>query len=296
MALVADNQAAEVVEPCIQSLDLPAPSIAPKRSPILCLSSVGPVRSNHLDAPRVLQIVVEEVAVKSLVANQALRPFQGGTSDEGAVDQSNLMRRSTCNADGDRESSAIDDGHDLGALASFGWANEVPPFLALAKVASMKHSLKSRFRRSSRDWASAWKILSNVPSRTQRWNHLWQVWYGGYLSGMSFQRAPDTKTQRTPSSTVLGSFQGRPRLSLRLGRAGRFGAMTRHCSSVSLMDGMVPSKTGSCLHWNPITTDSCPVYETGSTVENEEGDDIGSVADIISDSSGRARALVIELE
>jgi hypothetical protein len=53
------------------------------------------------------------------------------------------MRRSTCNPTGDRKTRAVCDCHDLGPLPPLGFADAEPPFLAPAKVPSMKASRMS---------------------------------------------------------------------------------------------------------------------------------------------------------
>jgi hypothetical protein len=53
------------------------------------------------------------------------------------------MWRSTCNPDGDRKTSAVCNGHDLGPLATLGFPDGRAPFLAPAKVPSMKASVMS---------------------------------------------------------------------------------------------------------------------------------------------------------
>jgi hypothetical protein len=40
-----------------------------------------------------------------------------------------------------------------------------------------------------------------TPCFTHCWNRLWQVWYGGYLAGRSFQGAPVRKIHNIPSMT-----------------------------------------------------------------------------------------------
>jgi hypothetical protein len=79
------------------------------------------------------------------------------------------VRRSACNPDGDRKTSAVCNGHDLGPLAALGFSDAAPPFLAPAKEPSMKLSLRSIFPRARRSRASASRIRLNTPLRLQRW-------------------------------------------------------------------------------------------------------------------------------
>lgn len=182
ISLVANDQPAKILEPGERPLHLPAALVSPERAPILRLASVCPVRRNQFDAPLLGKLLVQGVAVVTLVADQALRESEGEAGVESVVDKRDFMRRSACNPYGDRDSRAIGDGHDLGTLAPLRLADVVPPFLALAKVPSMKHSVRSMIRLSSSSMARAWATRSNVPSSTQRWNQRWQVWYGGYRS------------------------------------------------------------------------------------------------------------------
>jgi hypothetical protein len=61
---------------------------------------------------------------------------------------------------------AVDDCHDLCALAALGFTDHGAPFLAPAKVPSMEDSVRSMPPRSWRSRASACSTLSSVPSRT----------------------------------------------------------------------------------------------------------------------------------
>ena len=76
-------------------------------------------------------------------------------------------------------SSSVCHCHDFGALAPLGSTNGTAPFFAGANAPSMKASRKSSLPRSRNSSAKASNMASNAPSFRQRWNHLWQVWYGG---------------------------------------------------------------------------------------------------------------------
>jgi hypothetical protein len=79
------------------------------------------------------------------------------------------MRRSTRNPGGDRKTSAVCDCHDLGPLPALGLPDGEAPFLAPAKVPSMKASLMSIPPRSYRSFARACRIRWIVPSRDHCW-------------------------------------------------------------------------------------------------------------------------------
>lgn len=127
---------------------------------------------------------------------------------------------------------AVCNAHDLGAFAAFGLPDAAPPFLAGTKVPSTKHSLRSSPPASLRCAASARRIFSITPERTQFWKRRCADWYGPYRGGISFHGAPVRKIQRIPLNTLRCSLQGRPRLSSRTGSGGRMEATISHCSSI----------------------------------------------------------------
>jgi hypothetical protein len=234
MTLVAHWQSPEVAQPSKQTLNFPATSVATQFATVLglCFASVSAMWGNQLNA-LLRQSLVQWVAVIGSVTDQALRFL----SDEGALqrrlNQGYFMRASTCDAYGERKTSAVCHCHDLRTFAPLGLSHPWPPFLATTKVPSIKHSLRSRSPRSLRSWASSWRMRSMTPSATHFWNRRWQVWYGGYRSGRSCQGAPVRRIHSTPSSTPRGSCQGRPRRgSLARSSSGISGSMIAHCSSV----------------------------------------------------------------
>jgi hypothetical protein len=58
------------------------------------------------------------------------------------------MGRCACDPKGDRQTRAVCNGHDLGALPPLRLPDSRAPFLAPAKVPSMKHSVRSMPPRS----------------------------------------------------------------------------------------------------------------------------------------------------
>jgi hypothetical protein len=58
------------------------------------------------------------------------------------------MGRCTCNPNGDGETRAVCNGHDLGALPPLRLPDASAPLFAPAKVPSMKHSVRSNSPRS----------------------------------------------------------------------------------------------------------------------------------------------------
>ena len=115
---------------------------------------------------------------------------------------------------GERNTNSVCDCHDLGAFPFLSRSNTSPPFLALAKVPSIKHSVMSIFPRSRRSDARACSSLSQEPLLHQCLWYRWQVWYGGYLPGRSAHGAPVRHIHKIPLSTARGSCLGLPRVSL----------------------------------------------------------------------------------
>jgi len=239
MVLIANGKPSKIVQPSEQPLDFPAATVAAQRTTILRLTPIAPVWRDHLDPKLHQQLLVQTVAVVGLVSDQPLGRILEKSTLKSVLDKSYLAPRSTLDTYGDRKTRAVCDCHDLGPLALLRFPDAEPPFLAGAKVPSMKASDRSIFPRSSKSSASARSIFSIVPSSTHCWNRRWQVWYDGYLLGRSFQRAPVRNIQRMPLRTSRVSRQGRPRPSLRRGGFGITGSNSRHCSSVMPIEEMI---------------------------------------------------------
>lgn len=144
MAFVAGVDATKVLEPGEQTLHLPAPAVAPQCTTVLGGSlAVAAVRCNQLDPPLLPEPRVERIAVISPVANKAIGCSSHKTRIEGLFDERDFMRRSTCNPGGDRKTMAVCNCHDLGPLPALRFPDGRAPFLAPAKVPSMKVSVMS---------------------------------------------------------------------------------------------------------------------------------------------------------
>ena len=143
MALVARDQATEVLEPGEEAFDLPPATVAPELPPVLLVVASGAaVGRDELD-PAFGELGIELVAVVALVADQPsdLAPEEAGR--ERGVDERGLGGVCTCDSNGERKTSTVCDCHDLGAFPFAGEADGGAPFFAPAKVASMKASVKS---------------------------------------------------------------------------------------------------------------------------------------------------------
>ena len=236
MVFVADDKAAEVMEPSEKSLYLPTSSVATKRSTVLSgRSTIAAVWRDQFNATFVEKTCVQRVAVIRFVPDEPIRKTFRPNGVESLFDEGYLVWRSTGDVSGERKTMAVCDRHDLATLAAFGFADFGPPFLAPVKEPSMKASDKSSLPRCSKSSANMPRIWANTPACVHCWNRRWQVWYGGYLSGRSFQGAPVRKTHKMPLSTSRGSRGGRPRPPTFRRMGGTSGSMRRHCSLVISM-------------------------------------------------------------
>lgn len=235
MVFVANNQASEVLKPSKQAFDFPPALVATKLPSVLgaLFTSVFSMRSNHFNAAFTQKPLIKSIAVICLIANNAIRGILGKAAVDGCLHQLYLMGRSAFNVSGDRKTSSVCDGHDLGAFAALCLADSKTPFFAGTKVPSMKASRMSIPPRWYRSSASSWAMRLKTPNLTHCWKRLWQVWYGGYLGGKSFQGAPVRSIHKIPFKTWRGSRSLRPRGSLRGFSDRIMGSSRFHCSFVS---------------------------------------------------------------
>lgn len=169
----ADGHAAEVLQPGVQAHHLPPTPVAAQRPPVLrrrrhAALSVG---RDHLDALRG-QFRVQWVAVVRPIADPAMGQGRHEPRRQRPVDQRHLVGRGLVDVGSNGQSAAVGDQHQLGALAPLGLPDGVAPFLAGAKVPSMKHSERS----GPACWAKAWTIFFRVSSLTHLRNLRRQVW------------------------------------------------------------------------------------------------------------------------
>src|SRR6266567_2273924 len=230
---ITDNQTAEVEQPSKEPLDLPASHVSAQRSPVLGLHPpIDFVGGDQFGAVIFHQLLIQPIAVISLVANQSLRHLGHDPFFHGFFHQLHFSRRSTFCPQGERKTMAVCNAHDFGALAALGFPHQAPPFLAGTNVPSTKHSFRSNPPACWRCWASARRIFSITPERTQFWKRRCAVWYGPYRGGKSCHGAPVRRIHNTPFNTLRRSLHGRPRPSSRTGSSGKMVATLFHCSSV----------------------------------------------------------------
>ena len=235
MALPAAADPAKILQPGEQPLDLPTSQVASQWPPVLRSLSSSAVGGDQFDALLVSQPLIQPIAVVGRISDQPFRQGAYVALAERVFDQRRLIRRSACNPDGDRKTMAVRDCHDLAPFAAARWTNAITPLFAPMNEASMNVSSSPSSPRASRSSQSAHKIPSSTPPRCHCWKRRWQVWYGPYRGGKSFQGAPVRKIHSTPSSTRRASPQRPPRPSGRcLCSCSHFtkGLTYSHCVSV----------------------------------------------------------------
>ena len=213
MKFIAGDQSPKPMQPGEESLYRPAFAIAAQLATILRLLPVLTIRRDQLNAVFFLQAPVERVRIIGFVAEDAFGEFVQEAAREGFLYELRFVRRGAIHVDGQRNTGNSGDGHDFRGLASLRLADRKAPFFALLNVASIKLSAKSSSPRSRIRSANRRNTLRSRPSRTHCWKRRWQVWYGGYRSGISHHRAPLPSTHSTPLSTLRVSCHGRPRPS-----------------------------------------------------------------------------------
>jgi len=143
------DKAAEVVQPCKEPLDFPAPAVAAQFAAILTTAPVAPVGRDHLDAVFLMEPAVERVRVVGLVTDEPGGEMVEEVSGQNVFHKLALGRRSAVDRYGERKTVISGDSNDFRALAATGGTNGEAPFLALAKVASTNAS--SRFSEQPQD-------------------------------------------------------------------------------------------------------------------------------------------------
>jgi hypothetical protein len=241
-AVVADDQMAEIPQPCEPPFDYPTPFVAPKNAAILwwCSPAVQAQRRDQHNAPP-SQPLSQRVAVISLVGDHPQRFLPGTPSvmpsayadgRERLLGEADFRRGCRVKGVSQRNTAAVDHHHPLRPLAPLGFSDFGAPFFAGAKLPSKNDSLHSSCRRSFNSLKNARQIFNQTPCSSQSRSRRQQVEGCGYLSGRSCQRAPLRRIQRIPSKTRRFSIHGRPPRRC-FGDFGSKGAIFFHCASVS---------------------------------------------------------------
>lgn len=235
MIFIPYNNSSEILKPCKEPLNPPAASIRSQLSAVLCfwLFSTHSMRRNHLYTTFLHQFLIKWIAVIRLITNELVRRKGSKTAVDRFLNKFHLVRGGAFHTYGDRKTRSVCDCHDLGAFAALCLADSKTPFFAGAKLPSMNASRMSIFPRSYRSLASSWRMVLNVPWSVHSWKRRWQVWYGGYRAGRSFQGAPVRIIHNIPFKTSLGSRCFRPRGSFAGVVFNIMGSIRVHCSFVS---------------------------------------------------------------
>ena len=251
ISILTNNQPAIVAEPGKSTFDLPSAFIATQFATVMVFSLlvIAPVWADQLYSPTG-QGLPERIAIVTLICDQTLWIFPWATASftrnsdvgQGLLDQLHFRRGRRVQVVSQRNTLAVDHHHPLRALAPAGFADAEPPFLAGAKLPSMKASDQSNWPRSSNSPRNARQTLSQTPCSSQSFSRRQHVEGLGYFLGKSAHGAPVRRIQRIPSKTLLFSTQGRPP-SLDFRGFGKSDSIFFHCVSVSFQRSFVIEKT-----------------------------------------------------
>jgi hypothetical protein len=260
---ISDDQPSEAVEPGKGAFNNESSFVSSQLAPILSREflSVFPMWSNQVN-PVIQKSLSQRVAVRGAIINKTFHP--GGFPFEGNgvqrfLDELDFVYRGRRQECSERNTRAVDHHHPLCALPPLGGTNSRAPFLAEAKLPSMKHSLHSSSPLLSSSSRNAPQMTSHTPSSSQIFSRRQQVLGLGYRLGRSLHRAPVFRTHRIPSSTSLLPAQGRPPLSL-LGISGNRGSNFSHCASVSSFSFRAIGITSGPYIVHNISLMSSPFY------------------------------------
>jgi len=243
---MANQESAELTEPCVGAFDDPASFVAPEFPAVLvpAVFTVLAVWNDEVDTA-FLEPLAQRVGVVGAVGDHAFRLLSRsafGTRDfdfgERGFRKRNFSRRGTFEPNSQRKTATVDQYHPLRALAALGFTDCGAPFLAGAKLPSTKlpsRNVSSHFNRPSPSSApsSARHASSQTSCSSHCFNRRQQVAGEGYLAGKNLHAAPVCNTQRIPSRQARLDAHGRPRLSLRRFGSGSSGSINSHCASLN---------------------------------------------------------------
>jgi len=239
--IVSHDEPAAVAQPREGAFDFVSTLVAAKFSSILrrFLLAIGAVRTNKFYAA-LSKSLSQRVRVVAAIGNKTLW-FSLGCSwplsgyrycFERLFDKFDFRRGRRVQVVSQRNTFAVDHHHPLRSLALFGLSDAFAPFLAGAKLPSIKHSLQSSWPRSSSSARNARHASSQISCCSQSRSRRQQVEPLAYFFGTSSHGAPVRNTQSMPSKTLRLSIHGLPPrfdfLSF-----GSSGSILAHCPSVS---------------------------------------------------------------
>jgi hypothetical protein len=238
---MANQESAELTEPCVSAFDDPASFVAPEFPAVLvpAVFTVLAVWNDEVDTV-FLDPLTQRIGVISAVCDHAFRLLswaafgaRGFDFGERGFRKCNFCRRGTFEPNSQRKTATVDQYHPLRALAALGFTDGGAPFLAGAKLPS--RNVSSHFSRPSP--SNAPSNVRHASCHTSCSSHCFsrrqQVAGEGYLSGKNLHAAPVCNTQRIPSRQDRLDAHGRPRLSLRRFGAGSRGSISSHCDSLN---------------------------------------------------------------
>ena len=92
MALVTSDEPAEVLKPCKQSFDFPAPTKSAQATPVLgFVFPIAAVRRDYFDSV-ISKLSVQLIGIVGIVANQTLWRIRDDHLDERGLDKRHLVR------------------------------------------------------------------------------------------------------------------------------------------------------------------------------------------------------------
>jgi len=266
---VSNHNSPEVLKPGKKALHFPSAPVSSELPSILGVRFLAPfaVRGNHLNLALIHQALIQVIAVIRLVTDKFIGSISGKAAVNCFFNQFHFMGRSAFNVSGDRKTRSVCDCHDLGAFATLRLADSKTPFFAGAKLPSIKASRMSIWPRSYRSSTSSCAMRLKTPNSTQRWNHLWQVWLGGYRWGISFHGAPVRKIHKMPLKTARRSWVGRPLGSFGGVNSLIMGSIRFHCSFViSILIVLHNQEVMSSFiinYFNTLSTLCFPTFSNG---------------------------------
>jgi hypothetical protein len=216
---VTDEQAPEVTQVSEGALDFPALTVAPQWASILQgHTSSTPMRADQFD-PAKCEPLPEALRVVSAVADEPARAGAGTACSrawhlhcaQGFFRKGDFRGRGAKKSASQRNTRAVCHHHPLRTFAAFGFTHAEPPFLALAKLPSMKTSSQLSLPCSSSSQRKRRHRVSQTSSSSQSRSRRQHVLALGYFLGKSRQRAPLRSTHKMPSKTARSSARGRPK-------------------------------------------------------------------------------------
>ena len=244
-SIVPDEEAAEVTQVGKGAFNFPAPSITPQRAAILQRDPAAPAvwadqfnstgGESCTEALRVISAVTDQSTwTGARAAGSWARHLH---RSQGFLREDDLGGRGAKESASQRNTLAVCHHHPLRTFATFGFTHAEPPFLALAKLPSIKTSSQLSLPCSSNSQSKRRQSVSHKSSSSQSRNRRQQVLALGYSLGRSRQRAPLRRTHKIPSKTALSSARGRPNPR----GGGNKGAIFSHCRSLKSEMSRIPS-------------------------------------------------------